>query len=170
VIPSGTTLTIRTNETIDADKAGQTFSAQVAQNIVDETNQVLVPAGSPAELVVAQVSTGGTVGTPTMQLAIRSVTVNGRKYDISTFGLEERGEEGLGTNRRTAETVGGGALLGTLIGAIAGGGKGAAIGAATGAAAGAAAQVITRGDEIKVPAETVLTFRLDQQLRLEGYA
>jgi hypothetical protein len=66
--------------------------------------------------------------------------------------------------------VGGGAVLGTLIGAIAGGGKGAAIGAAVGAAGGATAQVLTRGEEIRVPAESVLTFRLDQPWRLEGYS
>jgi hypothetical protein len=62
--------------------------------------------------------------------------------------------------------VGGAAAIGTLIGAIAGGGDGAAIGAAVGAAGGAAAQVLTRGDQVRIPAESVLTFRLDQGWRL----
>ena len=53
----------------------------------------------------------------------------------------------------------------TLLGAIAGGGKGAAIGAGSGAAAGAVTQVVTKGS-IKVPAETVLTFKLDSPLRV----
>lgn len=75
---------------------------------------------------------------------------------------------GPGANRRTAKWVGGGAALGTLIGAIAGGGKGAAIGAAVGAAGGATTQVLTKGSEVKVPAETMLTFQLDQPLRLEA--
>jgi hypothetical protein len=65
--------------------------------------------------------------------------------------------------------VGGGAALGTLIGAVAGGGSGAAIGAAVGAAGGAAVQVLTKGDEVRVPAESVLTFRLENPLQLEGY-
>ena len=64
--------------------------------------------------------------------------------------------------------VGGGAVLGTLLGAIAGGGKGAAIGAVAGAATGAGVQVLTRGKEVRVPAETVLNFRLDQPLYLQG--
>jgi len=64
--------------------------------------------------------------------------------------------------------VGGGAVLGTLIGAIAGGGKGAAIGAAAGGVTGAGAQVLTRGKEVKVPAETILQFKLTQPLRLEA--
>jgi hypothetical protein len=105
-----------------------------------------------------------------MELTLRSVTVKGRNYPITTAGVEQRGDEGLGKNRRTAEMVGGGALLGTLIGAVAGGGKGAAVGAAVGAAGGATAQVLTRGKEVRVPAETVLTFRLDQPLRLKGYS
>jgi len=62
--------------------------------------------------------------------------------------------------------VGGGAALGTLLGALAGGGKGAAIGAIAGAAAGGGVQVLTKGREIRVPAETVLHFRLDQPLHL----
>src|SRR5262249_40059549 len=54
---------------------------------------------------------------------------------------------------------------GAIIGAIAGGGKGAAIGAGAGAAAGAGVQVLTRGDRVNVPAESLLTFRLAQPLR-----
>jgi len=77
------------------------------------------------------------------------------------------GREGIGKNQRTAEMVGGGAVLGTLLGAVAGGGRGAAIGAIAGAAAGAGAQVLTRGKTVNVPAETVLTFRLDQPLTLQ---
>ena len=64
--------------------------------------------------------------------------------------------------------IGGGAVLGTVIGAAAGGGAGAAAGAALGAAAGAAAQILTQGDEIRVPAESLLDFRLDEPLRLGG--
>ncbi len=62
--------------------------------------------------------------------------------------------------------TGGGAVLGTVIGAIAGGGKGAAIGAVGGGAGGAATQVLTRGKEVNVPAETLLTFKLDQPVTL----
>jgi outer membrane lipoprotein SlyB len=74
-----------------------------------------------------------------------------------------RTEQGKG--KRSAGFIGGGAGAGALIGALAGGGKGAAIGAASGAGAGTAAEVLTKG-KIKVPAETVLTFRLDKPLRI----
>jgi outer membrane lipoprotein SlyB len=88
---------------------------------------------------------------------------------VSTEDLSRSNSQGIGKNKRTAEMVGGGAALGTLLGAIAGGGKGAAIGAIAGAAAGGGVQVLTKGHEIRVPAETVLNFRLDQPLHLREY-
>jgi hypothetical protein len=69
----------------------------------------------------------------------------------------------IGENKRTGEYLGGGALLGAIIGGIAGGGRGAAIGA--GAAAAAGAQVLTRGERIVVPEESLLTFQLTQPMR-----
>jgi outer membrane lipoprotein SlyB len=59
--------------------------------------------------------------------------------------------------------------LGTLIGAVAGGAKGAVVGAAAGAAAGAGAQVATKGKEVRVPAESQLTFKLDEPIMLQEY-
>ena len=169
VIPAGTAFTIRTNETITSEQPGKLYSAQVEQDIQDQSGRLLVPKGSQAQLVVVQMAEAGAVGTANMELAIRSVSISGRTYQIATAGVEQQGDAGLGANRRTAEIVGGGAVLGTLIGAAAGGGKGAAIGAITGAAGGAAVQVLTRGKEVRVPAETVLTFRLNQPWRLQGY-
>lgn len=168
VIPAGTEFAVRVNEAIETDRAGGTYRGEVAQTIEDQSGNVLVPAGSPAELTVIGASSGGTVGTRTIELALRSVTVHGKTYAIETAGRAEQGPAGLGTNRRTAEMVGGGAALGALIGAAAGGGKGAAIGATAGAAGGAAAQVLTRGDRVRIPAETVMTFRLAQPWRLVG--
>lgn len=168
LIPAGTTFAVRTNETISTETAGNSYSAQVAQDVVDQNDRILIPRGSNAELTVVDSSSGGAVGTKTMELAVRSVTVNGKRYNVQTDTETARGNEGIGANRRTAEMVGGAAALGTLIGAVAGGGKGAAIGAAVGAAGGATAQVLTRGKEVRVPAETVLSFRLDQPLRLQG--
>jgi hypothetical protein len=166
VISAGTAFAVRTNQEINSDQAGQTFSAEVAQDIQTRSGEVLVPKGSPAELVILETDSGGVTGTRKVALGLRSVTVSGKKHSVTTASNEQRGAEGIGQNRRTAEMVGGGALLGTLVGAIAGGGKGAAVGAAVGAAGGAAAQVLTRGDRVNVPAETVLNFRLDQPWRL----
>lgn len=169
LIPAGTTLAVRANEAISSTAGAsnaRTFQAEIAQDIVDQKGNILVRRGSPAELAVTQTDSGGTVSTPNMELVLRSVTIDGRRQVVETAGTEMRGSSGLGANRRTATMVGGGAVLGTLLGAVVGGGAGAAAGAVVGAAGGATAQVLTRGTEVRVPAETVLTFRLDEPLRL----
>jgi hypothetical protein len=170
-LPTGSVITIITNQDIDSKAAspGQVFPADVAENIVDESGQTVIPKGSEAELVIRELGNKGTVsGTSDLVLDLQSIRVGGRQYMVSTEDIEQKGREGLGKNKRTATMVGGGAVLGTVIGAIAGGGKGAAIGAAAGAAAGAGTQVLTRGKAVKVPAESRLQFKLDQPLHLEA--
>jgi hypothetical protein len=170
VIPANTEVSVRTNEPIQSTSAdlNRYYSAVVDRDVTDSTGRVVIPRGSSAQLVVRDVTSGGATGSRQLTLDLQSVTVNGSTYYISTEDLQQTGagREGLGKNKRTGEMVGGGAALGTLLGAIAGGGKGAAIGAVAGAATGAGVQVLTRGKEVRVPAETVLNFRLDQPLRL----
>jgi len=164
VLPAGTEIAVRTNERIDVKDVvqGQTFSAQIDQDVRDTDGSIAIPRRSDARLIARRVEKDGDIF-----LDVESITVEGRRYRVSTADQEiENRRQGVGANRRTGEFVGGGAVLGAIIGAVAGGGKGAAIGAAAGAGAGAATQIITRGKEVHVPAETVLRFRLDQPLRL----
>lgn len=169
-LPAGTELSVLTDENIDSSSAheGQAFRADIAANVMNSAGQVVIPKGSEAELIIRKATSGGATGTPELALDLQSVKVGGHRYEVNSQDLEQKGTDGIGANRRTAEMVGGGAALGTLIGAIAGHGKGAAIGAAAGAAAGAGAQILTRGKTVKVPAETNLRFKLDQPLRLEA--
>jgi hypothetical protein len=167
--PAGTALVVRTVETIDSRNAGadQTFSALVERQVTNAAGRVIVPEGSSAQLMIRQMSSGGAMGSPEMMLDIQSITVDGRRYVVSTADVTREGVSGIGRNRRTAEAVGAGAAVGTIIGAMAGGGKGAAIGVLIGAAGGAGAQVLTRGRDVRVPAETVLEFRLDRPVTLQ---
>ena len=120
--------------------------------------------------MVVNSGSGGALGTPQLALALRSITVDGVRYNVvSDVTAREASRQGLGGNERTARFVGGGALLGTVLGAVAGGGTGAALGAVGGAVGGGALQVVTKGRTVRVPAETLLTFRLDRPIRLEGY-
>ena len=166
-LPAGTELQIRTNEAINAQQAqvGKTYSAETTRAIEDQSGQVIIPKASPVELTIANAQ-NSTVGSNQLSLALRSINVNGHAYNVTTGAVAESNNRGIGKNKRTAEMVGGGALLGTVVGAIAGGGKGAAIGALAGGAGGGAVQVITKGNQIQVPAESVLTFKLDQPLQL----
>ena len=168
LVPQGTEIVVRTNDTIDSTAAteGRKFSGTVEKDVTGPAGQVLIPKGSPAELTVTKVSSGGTTGSPEVALALHSIEIGGHRYLVNSADVQQRNNQGIGKNKRTGEYIGGGAALGTLVGAIAGGGKGAAIGAVAGAAAGGTAQVLTRGKEVKIPAESTLRFRLDQPLRL----
>ena len=98
-------------------------------------------------------------GSSELELELTRMVIDGHDYPLVSSDYTLKGK-GRGTN--TAEKVGGGAVLGAIIGAVAGGGKGAAIGAGVGSAAGAGVQVFTRGQQVKVPSETLLEFRLQQ--------
>lgn len=167
-VPAGTAIDVRTNEAIDAKNTsdGRIFTGVVDRDVLDANGNIAIPRGSNAELIVRDTSGRD------LALDLESVSVSGRRYIVGTDDVTQSaaGRDGLGKNKRTGEFVGGGALLGTIIGAIGGGGKGAAIGALAGGAAGAGAQVLTRGKSVRVPAESVLTFRTNTPLRISAAA
>ncbi len=168
-LAAGTEIAVRSEETIDSAKAseGQTFAAEVTSDVRDANGDVVIPQGANAQIVIRSSSKGGRIkGTSDLVLDLASVSVDGRMYQLSTADLVRQGKTGMGANKRTAEYTGGGTAIGAIIGAIAGGGKGAAIGAGSGAGAGALTQILTKGGSIKVPAESVLTFKLDRSLRV----
>ena len=169
VLPVGTKVAVRTEETIDSATAveGQTFAAEISEDVLDANGDVVVPRGANAQIVIRSASKGGRFrGTSDLGLDLQSISVGGKQYLISTTDLRQSGKQGFGANKRTAIFTGGGAALGAIVGAIAGGGKGAAIGAGAGAGAGAIGQIATKGGAIKVPAETVLTFQLDKPVQI----
>jgi len=169
VVPADTKVAVRTEDTIDSAKAaeGQTYAAEVAESVLDANGDVVIPRGSNAQIVIRSASKGGRFhGASDLVLDLQSISVEGQEYLVSTTDLQEKGRQGVGANKRTAEMTGGGAALGAIIGAIAGGGKGAAIGAGAGAGGGALTQILTKGGSIKVPSETVLTFQLDKPVRI----
>ena len=161
VLPAGTHVSVRTEDTIDSATAveGQTYPAEVADDVLDANSDVVIPHGANAQIVIRSASKGGRFhGTSDLVLDLQSVSVEGQLYNINSSDVKESGKPGFGANKRTALYTGGGAALGAIICAIAGGGKGAAIGAGAGAGGGALTQILTKGGSIKVPAETVLTF------------
>jgi hypothetical protein len=166
-LSAGSEVSVRTNEDIDSQTAaeGQTFDAQVTRDVKDSADNVVIPRGSRARIVIRSASKGGRFrGASDLVLDLQSVTIHGDTYTIETSDISQKGKPGVGANKRTATYTGGGAALGAIIGAIAGGGKGAAIGAGAGAGAGMLTQILTKGSAIKVPVESVLTFKLDRPL------
>jgi outer membrane lipoprotein SlyB len=163
-VPAGSEIAVRTSENIDArhPSDSRVYTGVVERDVLDRAGRVVIPRGANAELIMRDASSSDIV------VDLEAIDVNGRRYAVSapseTVSSEGQRKEGIGVNERTGKYMGGGALLGTIIGAIAGGGKGAAIGAAAGAGAGAVGQTVTRGGRVQLPAESVLTFRLDQPL------
>ena len=169
LLPVGTQVSARTEDTIDSAKAveGQTYAAEITDDVLDADGSVVVPHGSNAQIIIRSASKGNRFhGQSDLVVDLQSVSVEGQQYTVSTTDLLQKGKQGIGGNKRTAEYTGGGAALGTIIGAIAGHGKGAAIGALAGAGAGAATQIATKGGSIRIPAETVLTFKLDKPVQI----
>jgi hypothetical protein len=160
-VEPGTNLSVRTNDPIEThSRDGRVYYGRIADDVRGSDGQIAIPRGSDVELIVRRARDNDLI------LDIESITAYGQRYAIDTQAerIESSDRQGVGANRRTGEFVGGGAVLGTILGAIAGGGKGAAIGAAAGAAAGAGGQILTQGQEVRVPAESIVNFRLDQPL------
>jgi hypothetical protein len=165
VVPAGTTLTITTGQALSSktSQTGQTFMGTLAQP-VSVAGKSAIPAGSTVSgTVVTAKSKGKIKGQGELDLALTSVTVRGQTYNIQT-GVIDNTVKGKG--KRTAVATGGGAAGGALIGGIAGGGKGAGIGALVGAGAGLIGGTLTGNQQIEIPAESALSFRLSAPLTL----
>ena len=163
VIPTGTTLRVRTNEVIDSDtgRVGDTFSGTLDEDLLIN-NQLLAERGSPVKLRITEVDEGGTFsGRKSLVVDLVELSVNGTPYALTTAPLEQKGSS---RTRQSQTVIGGGAALGAIIGAIAGGAKGAVVGAVVGGAGGAGYQILTKGQKLKIPAETVLEFTMQREL------
>jgi len=166
IVSSGTQISVRNNEAINSATAaaGQTFSAVISADILDENGLVAVPRGSAATLVVRHAG-AGKIHANDCAVELIAIAVQGVSRNVQTNTIVQKGRDGVGLNKRTAIFSGGGAGVGALIGGLVGGGKGAAIGAASGAGAGAGTQILTRGS-VKIPSESLMNFVLQAPLAL----
>src|SRR5262245_28972691 len=105
-IDAGTTISVRTNEAIDAkDSDGRVFSGEVAEDVMDRSGRVAVPKGSKVEMIVRKAADNENE----LVLDLDSVMVNGRRYSVESESTSvSAGKEGLGKNKRTGKYVGGG--------------------------------------------------------------
>ena len=162
-IPAGTTLAVRLVDAIDSEqnKAGETFKATLNSPLSVE-GDVAIPAGYDVEGHLVDVKSAGKfAGQSVVVLQLDRISVGGKSYSIQT---DEYKREGSSRGKNTAAKVGAGAAIGAIIGGIAGGGKGAGIGAAAGGGLGGGVQAATKGQQIKLPSETVLNFTLQNPL------
>ncbi len=164
-IPAGKIITVSLADAVGSkvSQPGQSFGGTLAKS-VDVNGEVAIPADAKVEGVVVDAKPlGRFAGGALLQLTLNSIRVNGEQLPVQTATFTQTIK---GKGKRTGVMVGGGAGLGALIGGLAGGGKGAAIGAAAGAGAGTAGTALTGNKEIVLPAETAVSFKLTQSLKI----
>jgi len=164
-VPAGQSILVRMIDGVDSAKnhVGDLFHASLETDL--NVNGVLVVRkGTDVYGRLASSDKGGTFsGKSELQLELTRLVIDGRDYPVVSSDYNVQGKS---QGSSAAKKVGGGAVAGAIIGAIAGGGKGAAIGAAAGGGAGAGVQILTKGDHVKVPSETLLEFRLQQPVTI----
>lgn len=164
-IPAGTRISVRTIDTIDSTRSlpGDHFQGSLAEPLV-LGGDLVVGRDSLVNIQLTESKESGTFnGRSELRLELTGIVVNEKVVPVVTGEYEVTGKSrGASTAKRTV----GGAALGALIGAAADGGKGAAIGAGIGAGAGAGSEIITRGDQVKVPSETLIDFTLQQDVSI----
>jgi hypothetical protein len=158
-LPAGTSLPIRITQTLDSatTQTGDRFTGAIASDIVVD-DRVVLPQGTPVSGHVDSVQDAAHFkGSSLLSISLSAIDRRGEHIQVATDSFTKQGE---GRGKNTAEKVGGGAAVGAILGGIFGGGKGAAIGAAAGGGVGAGANTVTRGQQVQIPSETVVRFRL----------
>jgi outer membrane lipoprotein SlyB len=164
-IPAGTRISVRTIDAIDSTRSlpGDRFQASLAEPLMLESNVIVEKDALVYGQLTQSKESGTFTGKSQLRLELTGIVVNGKMVSIVTGEYEATGKSrGASTAKRTV----GGAALGAIIGAAADGGQGAAIGAGVGAGAGAGSEIITRGDQVKVPSETLIDFTLQQDVSI----
>ena len=164
-ITAGTRISVRTIDAIDSTKnhVGDRFQASLEEPLLVDGNIVVAKGADVYGRLSESKKSGTFTGRSELQLELTGIVLNGQTIPVVTGEYELTGKSrGASTAKRTV----GGAAVGSIIGALAGGGKGAGIGAAVGAGAGAGSEVITKGDQVKIPSETLLEFTLQQEVAI----
>ena len=162
-IPAGTSVFVRMIDGVDSskNKIGDTFHGSLESPLV-VGDTVVASQGADAYGKLTQAKEAGRIsGGAQLTLELTGIRINGNIVPVDSTDYDVAGK---GRGSQSAQRIGGGAVLGTIIGAIAGGGKGAAIGGVVGAGAGTAVQVSTKGDQVRIPSETLLEFKLQQDV------
>src|SRR3954468_8074617 len=165
-IAAGTLLSVRIDQRISVktSHAGETFTGEIVDPIAGSDGNLLVPKGSRVSGVIdAAHRRGRFKGASLLELRLTAISLNGIEYPVRTRDLTQR-EKGKG--KRTAAFIGGGSGLGMLVGGLASGGTGLLIGGLAGGGAGTAAAGLTGNRDLDIPAESIVQFKLADDLVL----
>jgi len=164
-VPEGGIIEVTLDQALASkqNRPGDTFEATVAQP-VEVDDKVVIPEGTPVQgRVVYARRSGRLSGVAQLRLTLDSLQMDRTSYELHTNTV---GRHGGNHKKRNIALIGGGGGGGALIGAIAAGGKGALIGGPIGAGAGITVAALTGKKDFVLPAETRLSFRLQQPVTL----
>ena len=162
-VPSGTQISIRLNDQLSSETAqvGDVFHGNISTPVMIGDTTVIPTSADVEGRVVDVKSAGRFAGQSDLVIELTRLMMNGKSYPLAT---DHWSKNGSSRGKATAAKVGGGAAVGAILGGIFGGGKGAAIGAAAGAGAGTGVAGATKGQQIILKPETVLTFQLQNSI------
>jgi predicted small lipoprotein YifL len=163
-IAAGTTLAIRIDQRISVktSRAGDTFTGEIVNPVLSSDNHVLVPKGALVGGVVdVSHRRGHFKGSSLLELRLTSLTMDGKRYPLETRDTA-RSKKGKG--RRSTAMIAGGSGLGMLVGGLATGGTGLVVGGLVGGGAGTAVAGLTGNRDIDIPAESIVHFKLADDL------
>ena len=166
VIPSGTAVRVRLNESLSSKKnqSGDFFETVLEEDLIVD-GYLLASEGSRITGMVKDAQKSGKVkGRARMSLALTEIAVGEATYDIDSNTLNF---EAKSTAKRDAKRTGLVTGAGALIGVLTGGKKGAGIGAIIGAGVGGGATVLTAGDEVEFAVEQLFEFKLDDDVEMK---
>jgi hypothetical protein len=163
-VPAGTMFRVRLYNAIDSrSRSGDPFVASLSAPVtVDE--KTILPKGTVVHGIIRQISSSGRLkGRASVTLALDRMEWNGADVPIDTNSITLTSAD---HKKRNLAWIGGSSAAGALIGGLLGGGKGALIGAGAGGAAGVGTAAATGRRQVRVPAESLLTFRLAQPVAI----
>ncbi len=154
-VPAGTALTVRMAESVDTrnNKTGQRFTAVLEANLMSG-DIIVAKKGSKVYGVLTNVKKAGRIaGTASMTLELRDISINDVMVAIRTQPVSGQGDN-------TAKTSVGRTARAAAIGGLIDGSDGAK----TGAKVGVGAALLTKGDDIQIPKDSLLDFILSAPL------
>jgi hypothetical protein len=165
VLPEGTSIpvTLETSLSSATSKAGDLVLARVSRDVV-VGSRVVVPANTEVRgRVTAAVRSGKVKGRARLAVSFDHLMIGGQEQPVDLHSIDITAHS---QKKRDGAMIAGGAGAGALIGAIADGGHGAAVGALVGAGAGTGAVLLTRGQEVELPAGGKWTLQVTRQATL----
>lgn len=163
VIPGGTELRIVLETALASDKSteGQRVVARV-ERATSRDGRVVLPGGTVLRGRVVRADAAGRVrGVSHLSVDFDRIVVRGQEHPLRATSLDVRGTD---DTRRDAAIIAGSTAAGAIIGKVMD--KGAKKGAVVGAATGAGAVLVTRGENIEMPAGSRWTVRVTDTVRL----